>query len=278
MCLIRRRRMRAEAGPCAGAEMKSIVKRWSGMGLLLFAALGFFAAQSWAEDQIQWAPDFRTACGMAAEQRRIVLLHFYNDNCGPCVRLEKNVFSRPDVGEAVAQNFVAVKVHAGRQPQLASRYSVNQWPTDVFVTPSGLEVYRSVSDQDPSKYITVLNQVAQQTGVGAARQWKSQLGQVSQNAAAAAERAAKASGTEAQHFAQQAGGEFQAAAGRAQQQWANAIQPPMAGAASQFQEAAGAARNVAQESTQQAVGTAQQFAGTAQQVAGTAQQAANTAQ
>ena len=108
---------------------------------------------------------------MAAEQHRLVLVHFFNDNCGPCVRVDQNVFSQAEVAEAVAQNYVAVKVHAGKNPQLATRYRVNQWPTDVFVTPSGLEVYRTVSPKEPAEYIGLLSQVAgPETGIGAAQQ------------------------------------------------------------------------------------------------------------
>src|SRR5947207_10180576 len=150
--------------------MKSNAYPWCTIALLLAAAPALDA------DQMPWIADFQTACGMAAEQHRLVLLHFYNDNCGPCVRVDQNVFSKAEVAEAVAQNYLAVKVHAGKTPQLASRYRVQQWPTDVFVTPSGLEVYRTISPQKPDDYIAVLNQVALQTGVGAGRRWKSQLG------------------------------------------------------------------------------------------------------
>src|SRR5262245_18986811 len=103
--------------------MKSIVRIYWLAGWMLCGAFGFAAPGS-ASDQIPWVADFRTACGMAAEQHRLVLIHFYNDNCEWCVRLEQNVFNKPEVAEAVALNYVAVKVHAGKQPQLASRYRV----------------------------------------------------------------------------------------------------------------------------------------------------------
>src|SRR6478736_97003 len=143
--------------------MKSILRAWwlAGVVLLTGSVCG--------EDRIPWVADFNTACGMAAEQRRLVLLHFYNDNCGPCVRLDQNVFSKTEVADAVSQNYLAVKVHAGKNPQLATRYHVNQWPTDVFVTASGLEVFRTVSPQKPTDYIAVLNQVAAHSGVGSGR-------------------------------------------------------------------------------------------------------------
>src|SRR5438309_340090 len=93
----------------AGADMTSNAHPWCSIVLLLAAAPAL------AEDQIPWVADFQTACGMAAEQHRLVLLHFYSDNCDWCVRLEQNVFSKLEVAEAVAQNYQAVKVHAGKQ-------------------------------------------------------------------------------------------------------------------------------------------------------------------
>ncbi len=168
--------------------------RWLMTLLLAAAALPMAAAPARAADQVPWVPDFQAACGMAAEQHRLVLLHFYNDNCGPCVRVDQNVFSRPEVAEAVSQNYIGVKVHAGKSPQLATRYRVQQWPTDVFVTPSGLEVFRTISPQKPDDYIAVLSQVARQTGVGAARQWKAQMGQTLAAAANSAQQSAVAAG------------------------------------------------------------------------------------
>src|SRR5947207_3261575 len=180
--------------------MKSNAYPWCTIALLLAAAPAL------AADQISWVADFQAACGMAAEQHRLVLLHFYNDNCGPCVRVDQNVFSKAEVAEAVSQNYLAVKVHAGKSPQLATRYRVQQWPTDVIVTPSGLEVFRTISPQKPDDYIAVLNQVALQTGVGAGRQWKSQLGpaaNAAQTAANTAQTAARAMADAAQQLTEQ---------------------------------------------------------------------------
>jgi YHS domain-containing protein/thiol-disulfide isomerase/thioredoxin len=137
--------------------------------LRLLVVLGLTAAVAESAELIPWFTDFQQACELAAEQRRLVLLHFYNDNCEPCRRLEQNVFSQPQVAQAVSQSYVPVKVHAGRNPALATRYQVQRWPTDVIVTPSGLEVFRTISPQKPAEYIALMQQVAQQAGVYAPR-------------------------------------------------------------------------------------------------------------
>jgi YHS domain-containing protein/thiol-disulfide isomerase/thioredoxin len=272
----------------------------SNLRWMLITGMTLFAGVVNAEDRMPWVADFNTACGMAAEQRRLVLLHFYNDNCGPCVRVEQNVFSRPEVADAVSQNYVAVKVHAGKNPQLASKYHVNQWPTDVFVTASGLEVFRTVSPQKPTDYVAVLNQVATHSGVGSARLANNpananptnivaQASSKTQGAFSAAAAALSGVFTSTEQRVQQTTTDAQRAAAEAQQKWnatsqqaQNAVNQGQASATSIYQQA-----NTAVTQGEQQVAAAGQQAATSastavqqaeQQATAAVQQATNTAQ
>jgi thioredoxin-related protein/YHS domain-containing protein/ElaB/YqjD/DUF883 family membrane-anchored ribosome-binding protein len=129
--------------------------------------LAFAAGLARAHDQLPWAADFAQACQQANAQGKLVLIHFYSDDCPPCVRVERNVFSQAAVAEAVGRSCVPVKVHARNSHELATKYRVQQWPTDVFVTPAGIEVTRSVSPQSPDAYIAMTNSVAASAGVSA---------------------------------------------------------------------------------------------------------------
>src|SRR5262245_29635882 len=251
----------------AGDEMKlNVCLAWSIALLLAAAVLPLMAAPALAADQVPWAADFQAACGMAAEQHRLVLLHFYNDNCGPCVRVDQNVFSRTEVAEAVGQNYIAVKVHAGKNPQLAARYRVQQWPTDVIVTPSGLEVFRTISPQKPDDYIAVLNQVAQQSGVGSGRQWKNQMGQTLAAATNTAQAAAKTAAEDAQRRAEQS-----------YQQANNAIQQATAAGGRQWSQWSQQTNDAVQHYEQQSGDAYRQFRQQAGEVGHQAQQQASEA-
>jgi len=133
--------------------------------LILASTLASLAA----EDQMPWVEEYPIACQKANSEGKLVLIHFFSDDCPPCVKVEKNVFSRPDVAAAVSKNFVPVKIHARNSPQLATKYNVRQWPTDVFVTPAGVEVFRTVSPQSPTDYMNLMDSVAKNTGVGLGR-------------------------------------------------------------------------------------------------------------
>ena len=79
-------------------------------------------------------------------------------------KLDKEVFSQPQVAQAIERYCVPVKVHVEQTPELARKYNIQRWPTDVLVTPAGLEVYRTVSPRSPGEYLTMVEQVALHAG------------------------------------------------------------------------------------------------------------------
>ncbi|MCO6456854.1 MAG: DUF255 domain-containing protein [Pirellulaceae bacterium] len=131
--------------------------------LLLSACLNTAA---WASGPIAWLTDVREAQHLATQQQRLILLHFWDDNCPPCRRLEENVFPQPQVVEALQTSYVPVKVKVRDMPHLRRLYNVTSWPTDVITTPDGEELFRAISNQDPDRYVALLNRVAMNHRVG----------------------------------------------------------------------------------------------------------------
>jgi thiol-disulfide isomerase/thioredoxin len=107
-----------------------------------------------------WLENVDVALQQAAAQQRLVLVHFWSDNCPPCVGVERNVLSRPDVQRAIQASFVPVKIKVDNQPRVAERFRVDRWPTDLILLPDGQELIRSVSSQDPARYVAFLNRSA----------------------------------------------------------------------------------------------------------------------
>ncbi len=119
-----------------------------------------------AQSRIGWVEDLAVARQMARQQQRLLLIHFWSNSCPPCLRLERYVFNQPEVIRAIHSNYIPVKINATEKPRVASLFHVNRWPTDIIATVDGREVYRGVSQQDPNRYIAVLDQVAANTRVG----------------------------------------------------------------------------------------------------------------
>lgn len=142
---------------------------WSTLCAVILVEASLLGSTVLAGDAIPWITDYRQAAEVAAREHKLVLLHFWSDDCPPCRRLEANVFPRKEVAAAMAASYVPVKVHVDRAPELARRYQVTRWPTDVVVTPTGLEVYRTVSPQDPARYAAMLTDTAARSGGALAR-------------------------------------------------------------------------------------------------------------
>lgn len=127
------------------------------MGLL---AVGLLAGRAGAEDTMPWQPNLESAQQLAGQTNRLVLLHFWGPHCPPCVQVERQVFSQAATGQALAAQFVAVKLNVDEFPSTARLYGVTRIPTDVILTPSGQIVSKLTSPLEPSQYVAALNQVA----------------------------------------------------------------------------------------------------------------------
>lgn len=118
------------------------------------------AGSARGQNQMPWQPNIETAQQIAAQTNRLVLLHFWSNSCAPCVKLDREVFSKPEVARALDQNFVMVKLNVEEAPGTARLYNVSSIPTDVIVLPNGRLVSQSQSPPSATQYIAQMNQVA----------------------------------------------------------------------------------------------------------------------
>lgn len=137
---------------------------------ILLAVIASIPSLAAAQEQIPWGNDLAKAMKQARDERKLVLVHFYADSCVPCRSVEQKVFPQAEVVQAIGRNYVPVKINADKAPEIATHYNVRGWPTDVFLTSAGQEVHRDVTKQSAADYVTLLDQLAIQAGVGSARQ------------------------------------------------------------------------------------------------------------
>jgi protein disulfide-isomerase len=124
---------------------------------LLVASL---PSSAFAQGGIPWLYDLAEAQQLARQHQRLLLVHFYSDTCPPCRKLEQNVFVNPDVHRAMAANYIPVKINGDRSRNIAVQFQVDRWPMDVIADPAGRVLYKTVSPQDPARYVQLLNAVA----------------------------------------------------------------------------------------------------------------------
>ncbi len=96
-----------------------------------------------------------------AKQRKVpVLISFFGVWCPPCNEMEETVYESTGFLEK-AKNFVLLKldVDAVASFKLKDKYKVGGYPTIVFTTPKGDELYRVVGYRAPAEFMRVMGLV-----------------------------------------------------------------------------------------------------------------------
>ncbi len=131
--------------------------------LLALASLGIAASPAVAAGErtpappsIAWGGDLATAMQAAATSGRPVLVHFYSDHCVPCKVLDAKAFRDPTLCRAMQESVIPVKINVDHHRDLADRFHITRWPTDLYLYPDGRELFRTVSPQDPQAYAKLI--------------------------------------------------------------------------------------------------------------------------
>ncbi len=111
--------------------------------------MGLVAAVAPAMAEMDWTSDLDAARQKAAAEGKALLLDFTgSDWCGWCIRLRRDVLSKPEFEAYAADKFVPVEIDIPQNPkfdatlrqrnqQLCEKYHVNGFPTIMVLTPEG---------------------------------------------------------------------------------------------------------------------------------------------
>ena len=84
------------------------------------------------------------AMDKAQSNGKYIFLDFYTDYCPPCKVMDKEVFGNRDLANYLNENFVNLKVNAGKTngANLASMFGVRAYPTLIFADERGNAIMR----------------------------------------------------------------------------------------------------------------------------------------
>nr|WP_162989018.1 thioredoxin family protein [Pedobacter schmidteae] len=108
----------------------------------------------------------------AAKSGKLIFVDCYTDWCGPCKWMDQNAFKDAKVAEFYNKNFINAKIdmEKGEGIELRKKYSVQSFPTFLFINGNGVVVHRTGSRMpidefleegrkaaDPKKNLSYLN-------------------------------------------------------------------------------------------------------------------------
>jgi thioredoxin-related protein len=137
--------------------------------LIIMVALGTLAARA---EELNWLTDAAKAQALAKTEKKLVLLDFTgSDWCGWCIRLKKEVFSKPEFAEYAKKNLVLVEVDFPRRKKLSAeqekanndlqqKYRIEGFPTIIVLDANGRKVGElGYIEGGPKKFIAELDKV-----------------------------------------------------------------------------------------------------------------------
>ena len=131
------------------------------MRILLLVALFTYHINVFGGNLEKVYQDWPKAKELAKEQHKFILIDFYATWCGPCKRLNKEVFEDSLTAIEIAKRFILLKYDAEKDSahHLTMKFHVNQYPTTIVLSHDGMMFDKLVgyeSDPNDEKYLTFL--------------------------------------------------------------------------------------------------------------------------
>lgn len=102
---------------------------------------------------IQWLSSIAAAKTEAARTGLPALLHFYTDSCIWCQRMDKEVFTKPEIREYIAANFVAARINANwLTPEEKRVWAISAVPAEYVVRADWRKAKSNPTSTNPARY------------------------------------------------------------------------------------------------------------------------------
>ncbi len=124
-------------------------------GILISTASNIYAQNR----QIEFEKDtiWENTLEKAKKEDKLIFLDAYTDWCIPCKKMEKSIFTNDSVADFYNANFINARINAekGYGKELKKVYSINAYPTLIFVDHEGKMAHRKIGGLNSKEFITL---------------------------------------------------------------------------------------------------------------------------
>lgn len=105
---------------------------------------------------IAWQEDLAKAQKIAIKEKKLIMVDFYADWCGPCKMMLDTTYKHKDVVSRSKQ-FVPLLIDVDKNEALAKKYEVESIPTVVFINAKGKVITRSLGYLDAKQFLQLMD-------------------------------------------------------------------------------------------------------------------------
>ena len=106
---------------------------------------------------VNWYHSLEDAQKIARATNKLILVDFWADWCGPCKKMDSDVWSKDEIKE-LSDNFIPVKIDFDTQKQLVARYGVKAIPMILILDAYGEVIYSSIGYKDKDHMKKILEE------------------------------------------------------------------------------------------------------------------------
>jgi thioredoxin-related protein len=116
---------------------------------LVFVAFVAIVFLTQHKEAIAWTEDYQAGLELAKQQKKPVLLVFYKQFTIYTTRAFNDTYKNPDVKKLVEQNFIPILIDVDKQPDLATLYKIDYYPTIYIKRPDSDKIFGPMIGYDP---------------------------------------------------------------------------------------------------------------------------------
>lgn len=128
--------------------------------ILRYIFFCFFVSLSFGSEGVSL--EIKEASKKAIQEKKLILLTIESENCGYCIRMEKDVFEVQRVMKKIEKKYVHVKISEGIEP-IPSFLKLQYFPTNFIINPKNYKVIDEFPGYIKAKeFIELLEEVYKQ--------------------------------------------------------------------------------------------------------------------
>ncbi len=110
--------------------------------------------------------DWSSVLAQAKAEDKLIFVDAYTTWCGPCKKMDRDVFAQMEVGSFYNAMFINVKMdmEKGQGIKLARDYNVNAYPTFLFIDGDGKIMHRTAGFHDVNQFLALGNEAIDPSG------------------------------------------------------------------------------------------------------------------
>lgn len=124
---------------------------------MLVPLKGYPVTDTIAPVSITWLTNWDEAVARARTEKKPILIDVYQDDCGGCVRLEKETLDDPVIRAQIAERFVPVRLHLLKDRAVTRSWGIFWTPTVLFGDRSGKIRYTSLNYLPVDDFLDIMD-------------------------------------------------------------------------------------------------------------------------